>query len=110
MPRPILETEAQIDYLRDGDGAPATGNGPSKDTARFTDKRIQYNLAGAWDVTIEGTVDGTNWVTIQANIVAGTGIIEVAPFWRYMRAVSNVVGTDVQYSVHLGGLDVSAWE
>ena len=112
MSRPILSHEAQIDYLRDGAGAPDTGNGAAKDTSRFTDKRIQIVLAGAWDIDIEGSVDGTTWVTVTGagNLLAGSVIIEEPLWWRFMRIVSNVVGTDAEYSVHLGGLAQGDWE
>lgn len=76
-----------------GYGTPIPGAGPEKPTDRFTEKRVQFagSFGGGWDVDLEGTVDGDNWVTIQANVTAAA-IIEVAQYWRYMRLNTNVVG------------------
>lgn len=73
--------------------APTAGAGPAKPTHHFKDKRVQFagTFAGGWDVTLQGTVDGENWVPIQANVVAAA-IVEVPDWWRELRLLTNAVG------------------
>ncbi|TXH17451.1 MAG: hypothetical protein E6R03_03860 [Hyphomicrobiaceae bacterium] len=93
-------------------GTPITGGGPSKPVGRFSDKRVQFSGAftGGWSVTLEGTVDGTNWIAIQAAIVAAPAApIEVAPWWLYLRLNTLVVGTLVSTNSPWGVADQPAF-
>lgn len=108
--RPILEHEALLEHAVDGAGAPATGAGTAKDTSRFRDMRIEWVLAGAWSLSIEGTIDGSTWTSIAGPLTAGNGIVEVAKFWRKIRVNATVVGTAGQFSVVIGGWTVGDWE
>lgn len=111
MPRPILEHEARFDYPQDGDG-PITGTtvASTKSVGHVTNKHVQVNLAGAWDVALEGTVDGSNYVTIQSGITSGNTMIVIAPWYRKMRFNVTTVGDTAQFSAVLGGLTVGDWE
>jgi len=71
--------------------------------------RVQFDLDGAWDVDLEGTVDGANYVVIQANVVAGATLVEADKFWRSLRVKVNVVGAAEDFSAVLGGWTVGDW-
>lgn len=93
-------------------GTPITGAGPAKLVSRFSDKRVQFSGAftGGWSVTLEGTVDGTNWIAIQSAIAAAPAApIDVAPWWLYMRLNTVVVGTLVSTNSPWGVADQPAF-
>ena len=109
--RAILEHEAEIDPTLDADGVVQTGLGPVKDTKRYTGTRVQWSgtFAGGWDVSLEGTVDGSNYVVIVANVVAAA-ITEVPAFWRHMRLNVHTVGDAGEMTATLGGWTVGDHE
>lgn len=112
MARPLLENERQLDVPT------VAANGVAKDVSRFTLNHIQVAGAfgGGWDVDLEGTIDGENWVTIQANIVAGGGALidlTTEPKFYLLRIVTNTAGTvDAANTPRffLSGTDDGAWE
>lgn len=80
-----------------------TGSGGAvvKRTDRFSRKAFAFtgSFAGGWDVTLEGSVDGIQWETVQANITSSTtihtqGVPLVDMPWKFMRVVGNTIGTD----------------
>jgi hypothetical protein len=77
-----------------------------RNVAKFVDKRVQFQLAGDWDVTLQGTVDGSNWVAIEENVVSGATIVEVPEFWFKLRVIENTGGDAGDYQVTLGGLQI----
>lgn len=109
MSRPILDHESRLEYAVSG-GAPTTGAGPAKRTDRFTDKHLQVNLAGTWDLAVEASVDGTNYVAVQSGLVSGNTMIPVAVWYKAMRVNVSVVGAANDYSVVIGGFSAGDWE
>lgn len=64
----------------------ATGAGPSIPVRMIRDKRtFQVSITGAAVVSIEGSNDGSNWITLQGSISSSTGYEDDAP-WNYVRA------------------------
>lgn len=106
--RPILTAEAEIDYLLDADLNPVTGNGPLKDASRYREARAQFRVAGTWDVTLQGSIDGVVFTDLAANVTANA-ITEIPEWWRYYRLVTNVVGDRDDIAVTVGGFTVGDW-
>lgn len=64
----------------------ATGAGPWVPVRQIRDKRtFQVTITGVATVTLEGSNDGVNAITLQPNIKASAGYEDDAP-WNYMRA------------------------
>lgn len=112
MARPLLENERQLDVPQ------TVAIGVAKDVSRFTLNAVQAagDFAGGWDVDLQGTIDGENWVDIQANIVAGSGAVidlSTEPKFYALRIETNVVGTLGAGNIprfFLSGTDDGAWE
>lgn len=79
----------------------ATTTGAGQWVQTNGDKRtFQVTIAGTASVSIEGSNDGVNAVTLKSGITASGGYVDDAP-WAYVRA--NVVSeTDGTVTVTMG--------
>lgn len=95
MSRAILDSEAALAPRLDANGDPETGTGPEKSIGRFVGVSLIHSFGiTAWDITVEGSVDGVNFQTIPGGgNLTGTDAISVPDFWRTIRVVSNTVDT-----------------
>lgn len=73
----------------------ATGTGTAFRCAELADKWIQVNaIAGGATLTIEGTIDGTNWVTSAGpGTITANGIYAVDETFLDLRVNRTVQGT-----------------
>lgn len=63
-----------------------TGAGPSTPVRMIRDKRtFQVTITGTAVVALEGSNDGSNWVTLQSGISSSAGFEDDAP-WNNVRA------------------------
>jgi hypothetical protein len=107
--RELLKNSMKFEVPLSG-GAPTTGNGPAKRTSHITSKRVQFSgTFVGWSVTLQGTVDGTNFVNIGSAVTSAT-IVEVPEFWRAMRLVVGTAGAANLMQAALGGYTVGDHE
>ena len=107
--RGLLSGSMSFDVPLSG-GVPTTGNGAPKRTDNITNKRVQF--AGTfvgWSVTLQGTVDGTNYINIGGAVVAAA-IAEVPEYWRFMRLSVTTAGAASAMTSALGGYTVGDHE
>lgn len=114
MPRPLLSSAASIDYPRDAAGDPQAGNGPEKKSSHLLVSegiRVEFDLAGAWDVTLESTIGGVTWTPVPgaSNLTAGNHLVDIDFPTKKLRLVANAVGTDAEYSVVIAAKTAGDW-
>lgn len=105
MARAILEAEKFLDV------PPSAANGARKTTEGWDFMAVQVdgNFAGGWSVSLQGTIDGTNWVDIVTGITAATVVHDDGTVtlmrvrWNALRMVTAVVGTGSPPTAAIGG-------
>ena len=104
-------TQTLLDaVIANGDGSSSQPEGPEVKSAKrsFHAYGATSAGAGAADVAVQGSHDGTNWVTIDTmSLVLGTTTVHdfyTTEFpWKYVRgSVSNLTGTDATVNLKMG--------
>lgn len=103
MARPIPPADATFSRPT----STTDGDQPAKRADRFTNVAIQFagTFAGGWDLDLEGSINGTDFVSIQATIVAA-GVVQVDNHWRWLKVTADAVGTqsDAALTISMTGL------
>lgn len=95
-------------YTDDGDAGDATtaptsnttGDGDSMNTLAMTQKTVQLTAVGTGTYQLQGSLDGTNWVSEGSALTASsTALLEVSERYAFMRwkTTAYTSGTPVAY-------------
>lgn len=82
----------------------ADGNGGAVLVEAYRDKLVQVTGTFTATVTIQGSLDGSNWVAVTDGAFTGPGFVEIAPAFKYLRAVVSGYASGAPVAL-FGGFD-----